>query len=612
MSVAPAPAFRSGVASRWQAFETWVGTRSSAAALFALALGVFAVQSLVLPAYPGRDMGRYVQAYVQYWYEEPVYPAVLNTRGPLSSLGVSVPLELGGVVAEAWLALLYAASIVGWAAVARMCGARAAVFTAVVLLAYPSYGILFHGLASDALFAAGFAGWALLLTRTVLRPSIWRFAAAGAAMGALVLVRPGNQVLIVFALLPLVLRAPWNTRFAWFAAFFSSSVLVVQAWYATSYARHGEAVGLRPSLAVVVTAVALVSVAAAALLVPARWRTRVALVGGASLVLVAAIAASRAQSPTDYARSLVQSPSSTVFLYRAFELERIVSPDNGPASEDLARVVQRELLSEEPYRSYGVDLETFFSSGSNRIFGDLTSLSGQTDLDAVTREAIREHPGAFLGGIAHTIWDLLSTRRVYAPEAAPQGDDSAPPSASDGPDGGDVIVVKGRTLPRPTEGQPIPSSRVGPEIHGVRGGVREVWLSATEHPTVFDDPYDEQRYRRYMRDTTRLANRLPTRDANDALVHRLNQASHAFPPPGFWLVVGALALAVRWPRRALVALVPSLAAIAVIVATGAVAPAVAEYAAPVSPAFIVLTAAGLLGAEPRRRLIRSGRGPLAR
>jgi hypothetical protein len=175
-----------------------------------------------------------------------------------------------------------------------------------------------------------------------------------------------------------------------------------------------------------------------------------------------------------------------------------------------------------------------------------------------------------------------------------------------------VIVVKGRTLPRPTEGQPIPSSRVGPEIHGVRGGVREVWLSATEHPTVFDDPYDEQRYRRYMRDTTRLANRLPTRDANDALVHRLNQASHAFPPPGFWLVVGALALAVRWPRRALVALVPSLAAIAVIVATGAVAPAVAEYAAPVSPAFIVLTAAGLLGAEPRRRLIRSGRGPLAR
>jgi hypothetical protein len=136
--------------------------------------------------------------------------------------------------------------------------------------------------------------------------------------------------------------------------------------------------------------------------------------------------------------------------------------------------------------------------------------------------------------------------------------------------------------------------------HGVRGGVREVWLSPTEHPLVFDDPYDEQRYQRYSRDAARLADRIPTRDSNGALIHRLNQASHAYPPPAFWLLVGVLALVFRWPRRALVALVPSLAAIAVILTTSAVAPAVGEYAAPVSPAFIVLTAAGFLGAEPRR------------
>jgi hypothetical protein len=610
MSVAPT--IRVGFASRWEAFEGWVGTRSSAGALFVLALAGFAIQSLVLPVYPGRDMGRYVQTYVQYWYDEPVYPAVLNTRGPLSAVGVSVPLQLGGIAAEVWLAMLYAASIVAWAAVARTFGARAAVFASVVLLVYPGYGILFHGLASDSLFAAGFAGSALVLTRTMLRPSIWRFAASGAAIGLLVLIRPGNQVLILFALLPLVLRAPWSRRFAWIAAFFASSVLVTQAWYAVAYWRHGEAVAWRPSVAVLGSALALVAVAFAVLLLPARWRPRVALVGGALLVLVAAVAGSRADSPTAYARSLVQSPSSQIFFYRAFELERIVSPDNGPASQELARAVRRELLSKEPYRSYGVDQETFFSSGSNRIFGDVLSLAGQADLDAVTREAIREHPGAFLGGIVRTIWDLVWARRVFAPEAARQEDDSVPPTVSDGHGGGDVIVVNGKTLPRPTEGQPIPSSRVGPEIHGVRGGVREVWLSATEHPTVFDDPYDEQRYRRYTNDAARLADRIPTRDSNDALVHRLNQASRAFPPPVLWLVLGALALAIRRPRRAVVALVPALAALAVIVATGAVAPAVAEYAAPVSPAFIVLAAVGLLGAEPRRRLIPSGRSASAR
>ena len=179
-AVSVVPLSRPRLALRWQSFEGWVGTRSSAAALFALALVVFAVQSIVLPAYPGRDMGRYVQTYVQYWYDDAVLPSVLNTRGPLASLGVGLPLELGGVAAEVWLALLYAASIVAWGVVALKFGARTAILTTALLLVYPGYGILFHGLASDALFAAAFAGWAVLLSRAILRPSVAAFLVAGA------------------------------------------------------------------------------------------------------------------------------------------------------------------------------------------------------------------------------------------------------------------------------------------------------------------------------------------------------------------------------------------------------------------------------------------------
>ena len=83
---------RPRLASRWQSFEAWVGTRSSAAALFVLALAVFALQSAFLPAYPGRDMARYLQTFFQLGYDVPVYPAVINTRGPLSALGVGIPL----------------------------------------------------------------------------------------------------------------------------------------------------------------------------------------------------------------------------------------------------------------------------------------------------------------------------------------------------------------------------------------------------------------------------------------------------------------------------------------------------------------------------------------
>src|SRR5439155_7200560 len=184
---------RPRLASRWQSFDAWVGTRSSAAALFLLALVVFGVQSLVLPAYPGRDMSRYLEAFVQLGYHVPVYPAVLNTRGPLSALGVGVPLEIGGWAAEVWLAALYALSIVAWGRVALTFGSRAAILTSAILLVYPSYGILFHQLASDSLFAAVFAGWALLLSRGIKQPSIRAFVLVGLGIGLLVLVRPANQ-----------------------------------------------------------------------------------------------------------------------------------------------------------------------------------------------------------------------------------------------------------------------------------------------------------------------------------------------------------------------------------------------------------------------------------
>src|SRR6266511_3717025 len=246
MSIATAS--RPQLLERWRAFEAWVGTRGSVAALFAVAVAVYALESAFLPAYAGRDMARYLQAFVQLGYDVPVYPAVLQTRGPFAAIGVGVPLEIGGWAAEIWLALLYALSIVAWGRVALTFGRRAAVVTSAVLLVYPGYSILFHELASDALFAAGFAVWALLLTSAIERPSIKRFAAVGAGLGGLVLVRPANQVLLVMALLPLVLRAPWRERLGWVAASFVPAVALSQAWKALAELLWGDAVTLDLSL----------------------------------------------------------------------------------------------------------------------------------------------------------------------------------------------------------------------------------------------------------------------------------------------------------------------------------------------------------------------------
>ena len=589
MSVVPLT--RTRLAPRWHSFEAWVGTRGSAVALFALALAVFAIQSIVLPVQPGRDMGRYIQAFVQFSYEEPVLPSVLNSRGPLTALGVGIPLELGGVAAEIWLALLYGASIVAWGKVALTFGSRAALLASAVLLAYPGYGILFHGLASDALFAAAFAGWAVLLTRALLRPSVPTFLIVGLGMGALVLVRPANQALVLMTLLPLLLRAPWERRLTWLASLFVAFSAVTQGWKALAYLRWGDTVGLKPSNAVLATCVVL-----CLFFVPALWRKRLALLAIPLVALFVALNWSTVRHPGELLRSVAQGPSTDIFLFRAFEMDRIVGPENGPASRRLAQVVRAQLLAEEPYRSYGIDLDEFFSSGSDRMFVDLASLGGSADLQAVTEEAIRSHPRAFAQGILGTIWEMLWWRRVYGPET---------PLESPQPRGGGdlgIVEVNGRNLPDPGEGEPIPASRVGPAIRTLGGQAREVWVSATDHHLVFDDPRDARRYEEFDRETNRLLGRVPTRDRNPGLVHRMNQASYRFPPPFVWLAVGAVALALRRPRHSLAAIAPALAALTVVVATGAVTLAVGEYVMPVAPAFVLLAAAGLLGAHPGGRL----------
>jgi hypothetical protein len=579
-------------AAWWRSLELRVGSRASAVALFGVALAVFALESVFLPAYPGRDMSRYLETFFQLGYHVPVYPAVLNTRGPLSALGVALPLEVGGWAAEIFLAVLYALSIVAWGRVALTFGSRAAILTSAILLVFPGYGILFHQLASDSLFAAGFAGWAVLLTRALQRPSIKAFALVGLGVGALVLIRPANQVLLVMALTPLVLRAPWRDRLAWVAALFIPAVALSQAWRAIADHRYGLPVALEPSTGLLALAALMVP-----LLLPSPWRGRI---GAAAAVLVVAALAVKGlpgQSPGEYARSVVRNESNQ-FLYRSFELDRIMAPENGPASRRLAKVVEQKLLTREPYRSYGIDVHEFFSSGSDRVFGDLTGVASPADLAAATREAIRTHPGEFASSITRTLWDQLANRPVYAPDAVSAAQASQPP-------GGESVVVNGRYLPKPSEGQPIPASAIGPLLWTPGGTAQEVWTSPTEHHFVFSNPRDQRRYEKLGRDVERLSTRLPTRDGAQSVIHRLNQASHRFPPLILFLVLGAVTLALRRPRNALVAIVPAVAGMVVIVVTALVAPAVAEYAGPVSPAFVLLAAAGLVGVPvPRQRSAR--------
>ncbi len=331
--------------------ESRIGNIRGGTAVFILALVVFGLRSIALPVIPGRDFGNYVGYYVQMWAWDSVIPMSMLFRTPLAPLVVGGTLDvLGGWGLQTAMGLLFATSLVLWTRTALTFGPRAAIVTAAALLVYPGYGILFHTPASEPVAAVAFAAWALAVSRAWLAPSYGRFAVVGAATAATALARPGFQVLVLVAALPLALRMSWRTRLACVAACAGVALGVLGSWTLANGLRYDDYTVARGS--------------------------------GAFLP-----------------------------FYRAFTTDHIVRPDNGPASRELADAVQRELLSEEPYRSYGITLDDFFARGGPREFEDVVGItdrlwgwdSDYAHMRAVGVEAVEAYPLAYISGVGRTI-----------------------------------------------------------------------------------------------------------------------------------------------------------------------------------------------------------------
>ena len=428
--------------------------------------------------------------------------------------------------------------------------------TAAALLAYPGYVLLFHELASDALFAAAFALVALLSCCVrVEHADRWRASVAlGLGIVALVLARPVGQVLAAARARrrssPRVARAParGGRRRA-------------------SPSRRSSSRSSRS---------------------PASQRgARRRLRGRARRVGVA---------PLPHVR---RRPDR-----RAGQRRRVARSWRARSS--------RELLPHEPYRSRGIDLETFFSSGSSRMHDDLTVLSDRTwgwDDDyraprprrrarrsartpGPTRAASRRTSGACFSG--------RSTRRSRRRQrAGPAPGRSRPRRAA-------------RSHPRPRTSRSRPRARRRTSPRRTGGSAR----CGRRRPStrfVFRDAADA-RARGGARPRGERASRTASRTASatPSLSSRARQRPLA-PLPA------AVHVAPRRARRrrsgaaragSPFQLALAAAALAVMVSTSLAVYAVAEYSVPVVPAFVLLATAGALrsalGREARwRRRLRS-------
>ena len=526
-------------------------TRAGTVTVFLAAVVVWWIQAIAMPLAAGRDFGTYVGAFVELFQSDPIDLGYVLGRTPVAPLVTGALLTpFDGALAEPVMSLLYAGSILAWFLAARRFGGAAALATALLLLAYPSYGILMHELSSDSVFAMAFAGWSLLAMRVIERPSTTGWIALGAGVGVLALVRPLNQVLLVFVVLVLVLGTTWRSRLTWAAAFVLPVVVIVAAWTVHNGVRYD-----------------------------------------------------------DY--TLSRAGNTNWPIYRVYLFDKLVRPDNGPASREMARAVQEDLLPYEPYRSYGITLQRFFEDPSARMLEDMGALANRrwgwhTDqkiLRDIAFEAIRTHPVPYAENVSGTIFDLLR-KPVYRPLSRPSPTTSAPSGdqPANGGGVGETIVVNGKVLPKPSEGEAIPGAREGGPTTP-DNSIRTVWTSASERHLVFDRPDDERRYEQLHRDIDEISAGLPDRAGSYDLALLLNRSARWFPPPILWLVVGLVALAWRRPSNALALATPTVAAVVIVVAVALGAPAIPQFTVPVLPAFALLLGGALLG--PRATASRS-------
>jgi hypothetical protein len=512
--------------------EELASRRAGAVMLFVVALAVYAVQAVGWPLIGGRDLDEYLYDYVQFLDWHPLLPWSMLFRTPVPGMVDGAALDVaGGFFVEPLMAVLYAASVVAWAAAARAFGSRAALLVALALLVYPAYGLMFHEVSSEPIFAAAFSLWALLTVRAWQHPTPMRFAATGLGVALLALIRPGNAVLVAFVLFPLVVGTGRRRRLVNAEAFLAAALVPLVAWAVLNGIRFG-----------------------------------------------------------DYA--LARGGNAVIPFYRAYITDKIVKPQNGPASRRLATAVRSHLVTRNPYKGYGVSVADVFRGGSVRIHEDFYLLSDKyfgwdTNYSVLRKagiEAVRTYPRTYASGVSKTIWLQLSESYFRPPTPSPQS--TQQPSST--------VEVKGRELPAPTEGQPIPAGQ-SVWISRPDNCIRDVWTSATAHHFTFCKPGMKRQFERIQRRLDGLFAALPSRTGNAQLALRLNQASRWYPRLILWIALGLIALVVRRPQGALTLVAIALAALSVIVLNALGLFADPRFALPVAPAFVLFGSCALLG-----------------
>ena len=281
------------------------------------------------PVGEGRDFGSYWLYYRDFWASVPEYPLVMLYRTPGAPLLFGFLFGFGSwLVVQAYFAVSYCVINIVLFRLACHWSRLAGWLTVGIVFVSTEFFYVFNTVATENPTIVMFVLWAGYGWRIRRMQKVYVWAVFALFTLVLVMIRPNHQILILAMGLPLL-----NTRLSIkrrlcqslaFLAVFASGLLGYSGY---NYARYG-------------------------------------------FFEVAHL--SNAHLP----------------FFRMFAHSRMIRPDHGPASAKLGEIVREDVLTKEPFVTYGVDEKTFWEGGTVRFWAHM--------VDAVNHRYGLEHNCAIM------------------------------------------------------------------------------------------------------------------------------------------------------------------------------------------------------------------------
>jgi hypothetical protein len=333
--------------------------------LMGISFFLYHLTSSVWPPFPGRDFATYLLYYLQYVSNDIVYHMLMVYRTPFTGFFWGPLFSLGiPSISYFVMGVFQVLLIPMFYIIGSLYGKTISRLFSIIMTLYLSGIIFMHEISSDSLFYFFLVLWITLLICFLDSFSIKKAIIIGFITFLLVLIRPSAQSLILIIALPVILYGFNIKRITPYAIFGVTLIILMNIYSFHNYIRFNNYAVSR----------------------------------GSNLFMPA---------------------------YKAFLQDKIMNSENGEYSTILSESIEDNLLRKEPYLTYNITIDQFFTSANHRMYWDLAGLSDRswgwednyTHIRMAAIESVQKHPFVFISSSMQNFKNILTQKYIPSPSA---------------------------------------------------------------------------------------------------------------------------------------------------------------------------------------------------